>query len=55
MQRLCQLLNDVVADRDTAHLGAELRADLALSYRLLRSVNSPAVGRRSRSSRSSRR
>ncbi len=43
-QRLCQLLNDVVADRDTAHLGAELRADLALSYRLLRSVNSPAVG-----------
>ncbi len=43
-QRLCQLLNDVVADRDTAHLGAELRADLALSYRLLRCVNSPAVG-----------
>ncbi len=43
-QRLCQLLNDVVADRDTAQIGAGLRADLALSYRLLRFVNSPAVG-----------
>lgn len=43
-QRLCQLLNDVVADRDTAQIGAALRADLALSYRLLRFVNSPAVG-----------
>lgn len=43
-QRLCQLLNDVMADRDTAQIGAALRADLALSYRLLRFVNSPAVG-----------
>ncbi len=43
-QRLCQLLNDVVADRDTAQIGAALRADIALSYRLLRFVNSPAVG-----------
>ncbi len=43
-QRLCQLLNDVVADRDTAQIGTALRADLALSYRLLRCVNSPAVG-----------
>lgn len=43
-QRVCRLLNDVVLDRDTAQIGAELRADLALSYRLLRYVNSPAVG-----------
>jgi len=43
-QRLVQLLNDVVADRDTAQIGAALRADIALSYRLLRFVNSPAVG-----------
>ncbi len=44
MLRLCQLLNDVMQDRDTAHVAGELRADVTLSYKLLRYVNSPAVG-----------
>ncbi|MEF8702641.1 MAG: HDOD domain-containing protein [Candidatus Accumulibacter sp. UW26] len=42
--RLCKLLNEVALDRSDAQIGAELRADLTLSYRLLRFVNSPALG-----------
>jgi c-di-GMP phosphodiesterase len=42
--RLCQLLNEVMQDRDTATVAQEIRADVALSYKLLRFVNSPAVG-----------
>lgn len=41
---LCQLLNDLMQDRDTAQVAQELRADVPLSYKLLRYVNSPAVG-----------
>jgi len=42
--RLCQLLNDVVLDRDTGAMAQDIRADVALSYKLLRYVNSPAAG-----------
>lgn len=43
-QRICKMLNDVVMDRDTAQIAAEIRADVGLSYRMLRYVNSPALG-----------
>jgi EAL and modified HD-GYP domain-containing signal transduction protein len=43
-QRLCQLLNDVMQDGDTVAVAQDIRADVALSYKLLRFVNSPAVG-----------
>ena len=42
--RLCQLLNEVMQDRDTASVAEDIRGDVALSYKLLRFVNSPAVG-----------
>ncbi|MFM8898707.1 MAG: EAL and HDOD domain-containing protein [Burkholderiales bacterium] len=42
--RMCQLLNNLVQDRDTATVAQEIRSDVALSYKLLRFVNSPAVG-----------
>ncbi len=42
--RLCQLLNEVMQDRDTAAVAQDIRGDVALSYKLLRFVNSPAVG-----------
>ena len=42
--RLCQLLNEVMQDRDTASVAQDIRGDMALSYKLLRFVNSPAVG-----------
>lgn len=44
LQRLCQLLNQVVRDADLAALAAELRTDVDLSYRLLRHANSPLLG-----------
>lgn len=43
-QRICKMLNDVVMDRDTTQIAADVRADVALSYRMLRYVNSPALG-----------
>lgn len=43
-QRICKMLNDVVLDRDTALIAADIRADVGLSYRMLRYVNSPALG-----------
>jgi len=42
--RLCQLLNDVVLDRDAGAVAHEIRADVALSYKLLRYANSAAMG-----------
>jgi len=45
-QRICELLNHLSLDRDTAVVADAVRADVALSYRLLRYVNSPAVGLR---------
>ncbi len=42
--RLCQLLNDVALDRDTNAVARAIRTDVGLSYKLLRCVNSPAMG-----------
>lgn len=42
--RICALLNDLAMDRDTAVVAEAVRSDVALSYRLLRYANSPAIG-----------
>jgi EAL and modified HD-GYP domain-containing signal transduction protein len=42
--RVCTLLNQVLHDADLAAIGAELRADVGLSYELLRHANSPLLG-----------
>lgn len=42
--RVCVLLNDLALDRDTARIAASIRADVNLAWRLLRVVNSPALG-----------
>lgn len=42
--RLCQLLNELMQDSDTATVAQEIRGDVALSYKLLHFANSPAVG-----------
>jgi len=42
--RVCELLNHLAMDRDTAVVAQAVRADVAMSYRLLRYVNSPAIG-----------
>lgn len=42
--RICELLNHLVLDHDTGVVAQGLRADAALTYRLLRYANSPAVG-----------
>ncbi len=45
VQRIIQLLNSVRSeDKPLADLTQDLRADVALCYRLLKHVNSPAVG-----------
>ncbi len=44
VQRICQLLNDLGADQDTARIAQDIRADVPVTYRLLRYVNSPALG-----------
>ena len=44
--RICELLNHLTLDHDTAVLAQAVRADVALSYRLLRYANSPALGLR---------
>lgn len=41
--RLCQLLNEIMTV-DTPRLAAEISADVVLSYKLLRFVNSPTLG-----------
>jgi EAL and modified HD-GYP domain-containing signal transduction protein len=42
--RICELLNHLALDRDTAVIAEAVRADVALTYRLLRYANSPAIG-----------
>jgi EAL and modified HD-GYP domain-containing signal transduction protein len=42
--RICGLLNDLALDRDTGQVAEAVRGDVALSYRLLRYANSPAIG-----------
>ncbi len=42
--RICDLLNHLALDRDTALIADAVRGDVALAYRLLRYVNSPAIG-----------
>jgi EAL and modified HD-GYP domain-containing signal transduction protein len=42
--RICELLNHLALDHDVAVVGDAVRADVALSYRLLRYANSPAIG-----------
>lgn len=45
--RICELMNHLALDRDTHTVAEAVRGDLALSYRLLRYANSPALGLRS--------
>ena len=42
--RVCELLNHLALDRDTAVIADAVRGDVALAYRLLRYANSPAIG-----------
>ncbi len=44
MQRICRLLNHVVLDAGNARIVEQIRIDVALSYRLLRYLNSAAFG-----------
>ncbi len=41
--RICELMNHLALNRDTAVVADAVRADVALSYRLLRYANSPAL------------
>lgn len=43
-QRLLQLMNQLAQDAETPRLVAAIKADVSLSYRLLRQLNSAAVG-----------
>lgn len=40
VQRVCALINQVLRDAELSEISAELRADIGLSYQLLRHVNS---------------
>jgi c-di-GMP-related signal transduction protein len=42
--RICALLSDLAQDRDAAVVAQAVRGDAALAYRLLRYVNSAAIG-----------
>ncbi|MFM8767412.1 MAG: EAL and HDOD domain-containing protein, partial [Rubrivivax sp.] len=44
VQRLCRLINRAMNEPDTRQLGEEIRADVDLTYRLLRHANSPLLG-----------
>ncbi|MDP2007676.1 MAG: HDOD domain-containing protein [Rubrivivax sp.] len=44
--RICELLNHLALDRDTGVVAEAVRGDAALTYRLLRYANSPAIGAR---------
>jgi c-di-GMP phosphodiesterase len=44
--RICELLNHLALDRELATLAEAVRGDVALTYRLLRYANSPAIGLR---------
>lgn len=50
--RICELMNHLVLDRETAVVADAVRADVALTYRLLTYANSPALGLAHRSGRS---
>jgi c-di-GMP phosphodiesterase len=43
-RRVCELLNHIALDSDNAVVAAAVRSDVALSLRLLRYANSPAMG-----------
>ncbi len=45
--RICELMNHLALDHDTHLVSDAVRGDVALSYRLLRYANSPALGLRS--------
>ncbi len=42
--RICELLNHLAMDRETQVVAEAVRGDAALTYRLLRYANSPAIG-----------
>ena len=42
--RICELLNHLALDHELSVVGEAVRGDVALSYRLLRYANSPAIG-----------
>jgi c-di-GMP phosphodiesterase len=42
--RICQLMNHLAMNRDTEVVAEAVRGDVALTYRLLRYANSPALG-----------
>lgn len=42
--RICELMNHLALDRDTVVVADAVRADVALSYRMMRYANSPAIG-----------
>lgn len=44
VSRICGLLNQLAQDRDTRVIAEAVRGDAALTYRLLRYANSPAIG-----------
>lgn len=44
--RICALLNQLATDADTQLVAEAVRADVALSYKLLRYANSPSIGLR---------
>jgi EAL and modified HD-GYP domain-containing signal transduction protein len=46
MARVTRLLNRVLQDAELSEIAAELRADVSLSYELLRHANSPLLGLR---------
>ncbi len=45
-QRICELINHLALDHETHIVAEAVRGDVALSFRLLRYANSPAVGLR---------
>ena len=53
--RICELINHLALDRDTALIAQAVAADVTLTYRLLRFANSPAIGLNRGWRRSSRR
>lgn len=42
--RICELMNHLALDRETAVVAEAVRADVALAYRLITYANSPALG-----------
>jgi EAL and modified HD-GYP domain-containing signal transduction protein len=44
LQRICRMIQQVMDDEETTALAREIRADVGLTYRLLRHANSPLLG-----------